>query len=129
LKQLGTFTRAPHENSGRNPANMGSPYVPLDSWVYPAFDRLIAMGYVQTGFLGLRPWTRMECARLVEETKDHDTDNSAVKNYIETLSQEFSAELNGVSRQEAVESVYIRVPGISGSPLPDGYHFGKTTIT
>src|SRR5205823_4291999 len=69
LKQLGTFTRAPHENSGRNPANMGSPYVPLDSWVYPAFDRLIAMGYVQTGFLGMRPWTRMESARLLEEAE------------------------------------------------------------
>src|SRR5205807_1551992 len=24
-----------------SPANQGSPYVPLDSWVYPAFDRLI----------------------------------------------------------------------------------------
>jgi hypothetical protein len=24
------------------PGNMGSPYVPIDSWVYPAFDRLAA---------------------------------------------------------------------------------------
>ena len=27
-----------------NPGNMGSLYVPLDSWIYPAFDRLIALG-------------------------------------------------------------------------------------
>jgi membrane-associated phospholipid phosphatase len=26
------------------PSNMGSPYVPMDSWVYSAFDRLAAMG-------------------------------------------------------------------------------------
>src|SRR6266850_2930485 len=26
-----------------SPANQGSPYVPLDSWIYPALDRLIAM--------------------------------------------------------------------------------------
>src|ERR1700719_1679111 len=51
----------------RNPANMGSPYVPIDSWVYPAFQRLAAWGYLQTDMLGQRPWTRIECARLLEE--------------------------------------------------------------
>src|SRR5579859_5118330 len=60
------------ESSGdkeRNPANMGSPYVPLDSWVYSALERLIALGYIKTGYLGIRPWTRMECARMLEETE------------------------------------------------------------
>ena len=27
----------------RNPANMGSPSVPLDSWIYPALERLVAL--------------------------------------------------------------------------------------
>jgi len=62
----GDFIEA-SEKGPRNPANMGSPYVPLDSWVYPAFDRLIATGYVQSAFLGMRPWTRMQCARLLDE--------------------------------------------------------------
>ena len=53
----------------RNPENMGSPYVPIDSWVYPAFDRLISLGYIGSAYLGIRPWTRMECARLVEEAE------------------------------------------------------------
>ncbi len=44
---------------------MGSPQVPLGSWVYPAFDRLAALGYAPSAFASLRPWTRMECARLV----------------------------------------------------------------
>jgi membrane-associated phospholipid phosphatase len=54
----------------RNPAYMGSPYVSLDSWVYPALTRLAALGYVDSAFLGMRPWTRMECARLLDEIED-----------------------------------------------------------
>ena len=49
---------------------MGSPYVPLDSWVYPAMERLAAFGYIKTASLGIRPWTRMECARLVGEAAE-----------------------------------------------------------
>src|SRR6516164_939290 len=39
------------------PAIMGSPFVTVDSWVYPAVMRLYGMGYVDHVFLGLRPWT------------------------------------------------------------------------
>src|SRR5580692_9484668 len=52
------------------PRNMGSPYVPMDSWVYSAFERLAAMGYVNSGIFGMRPWTRLECLRLVDEAQD-----------------------------------------------------------
>src|SRR5580658_5468886 len=58
------------QNSGHNPRHMGSVYVPLDSWIYPALDRLAAMGYREPGFAGMRPWTRMECARMIDESKD-----------------------------------------------------------
>src|SRR6266852_1833515 len=34
-------------------SNMGSPYVPMDSWVYPAFERLAALGHVNSGFFGM----------------------------------------------------------------------------
>src|SRR5690348_4024691 len=37
-------------------------YVPLDSWVYAAFDRLAALGYASSAYSGMRPWTRGECA-------------------------------------------------------------------
>jgi hypothetical protein len=49
----------------RTPAELGSPYVPLDSWVYAAFDRLAALGYAPSAYANLRPWTRMECARII----------------------------------------------------------------
>src|SRR5580692_10617254 len=45
----------------RNPDNMASPYVLLDSWIYPALERLIAMGYIRSNILGMRPWTRIAC--------------------------------------------------------------------
>src|SRR5882672_12061039 len=53
-----------------SPANQGSPYVPLDSWIYPALDRLIGTGMFDSGFTGVRPWTRSECARLLTEASD-----------------------------------------------------------
>ena len=53
-----------------SPAFTGSPYVPLDSWIYPALERLAAMGYIKTAILGLRPWTRAECARLLSEAQE-----------------------------------------------------------
>src|ERR1700739_3724461 len=49
------------------PAGMGSPNVPLDSWVYPAIERLAAQGLVQSEFLNIRPWTRLECVALLNE--------------------------------------------------------------
>ena len=54
----------------RNPNYMASPYVPIDSWIYPALQRLIALGYMESSMLGMRPWTRMACARLVEEAEE-----------------------------------------------------------
>src|SRR5258708_4122641 len=60
----------------RTPAELGSPSVPLDSWVYAAFDRLAALGYAPSAFANLRPWTRMECARIIEAAGDDlDIDN------------------------------------------------------
>jgi hypothetical protein len=49
------------------PRSIGSPYVELDSWIYPAIERLTALGYIHDVFLGMRPWTGLECARLVQE--------------------------------------------------------------
>ena len=58
------------EDKVRNPQNMGSSYVPLDSWVYPLLERLAGMGFIHTAYLGMRPWTRMQCARLLEEANE-----------------------------------------------------------
>src|SRR6516225_2037477 len=59
------------QTRGLSSNNMGSPYVPLDSWIYPALLRLAGMGALDTAFLGMRPWTRSECARLLSEASDY----------------------------------------------------------
>jgi hypothetical protein len=116
--------------------NMGSPYVPLDSWVYPAFDRLIALGFIRTGFLDMRPWTRMECARLVLESQDQlnedDPEQSEAARLHSSLQSEFSSETEllsgGNNLTVNIESAYSRATEASGKPLTDGYHFAQTVI-
>src|SRR5271169_6698060 len=82
------------------PSNMGSPYVPMDSWVYSAFERLAAMGYVNSGMFGMRPWTRLECVRLLNESENHRIEDSssseAARTYVQ-LSKEFADELREMS--------------------------------
>jgi membrane-associated phospholipid phosphatase len=118
--------------------NMGSPYVPMDSWIYPALDRLEALGYLPEGFLGQRPWTRMECARLISDAGDKINDDpaspAAASSILRDLDDEFATELNllggGSNLNARLESVYARVTGISGEPLSDGekYDFGQTIV-
>ena len=48
VRKWGTFERYVGEELGREASRIGSSYVPLDSWMVPAFDRLEAMGYLPT---------------------------------------------------------------------------------
>jgi len=129
------FLRQTHASSS---ANMGSPYVPLDSWVYPAMDQLIAQGVIRSAFVDMRPWTRFECARLVTEAgeslADVDAGSSQLANIYDALAKEFSSETEllggGENTRARVESAYTRFTGISGQPLSQGYNydFGQTVI-
>jgi len=118
----------------RNPNYMASPYVPIDSWIYPALQRLIAMGYTRSNMLGMRPWTRMACAQMLEDAGDklqNDEVGEAGKIY-RALASEFATEtarLDGAANVGArVDSVYTRALEISGTPLRDGFNFGQTII-
>src|SRR6266478_2116004 len=123
-------------NENSSPANHGSPYVPLDSWIYPALDRLAAMGSIDSGFAGMKPWTRNECARLLQEASEpvdvEGRGGPEAEKLYRLLETEFRDELDGKGGdgqfRGRVESVYARVIGISGAPLTDGNHFGQTLI-
>ena len=121
----GVFDR---EKGEFDPAKLGSPFVPLDSWVYPALKRLAALGYIHSQLVGMEPWTRRECLRLVEEADDSAQDldlDSDVRRTIRTLKAEFSTD--GQHYESAqIESIYTRYGHISGTPLRDSYHFGQT---
>lgn len=118
----------------RDRQDMGSPFVPLDSWVYPAFEWLAALRYVKSGITGLKPWTRMECARLTEEAAEAvqaaDAPNHEAAGFVTRLQQEFAYEnglLSGGHNLTAnLDSLYVRAASISGPALTDSYHFGQT---
>jgi len=114
---------------------MGSSYVPLDSWVYPALQRLAALGYIKSESLSIRPWTRLECRRLLSEAASRGADSEAppeVQQLFASLSQEFGHEFQLMNGERNLngqfESAYSRFTGISGTPLTDNYHFGQTLL-
>ena len=113
----------------------GSTYVPMDSWIYPALDRLHSLGYLDSAFMGLRPWTRLSIAHMLELSSDRiDTDegNDEAKSiYLAVLDEvqpdiDNAAELNHPNGQ--LESVYTQLRGMSGTPLRDSFHLGQTII-
>lgn len=116
--------------------NMASSYVPIESWVYPAFDRLVAEGYLPDAIVSLRPWTRMACARLVQQAEDdviHDRNRpSDAVALLRSLKDEYAVEqqqLNGGRNVEFhLDSVDQRSTSIAGRPLTDGYHFAQTIV-
>ncbi|MBE0598373.1 MAG: capsule assembly Wzi family protein, partial [Desulfuromonadales bacterium] len=46
------------------------PTIPLDSWIYPALDKLAGLGLVDSALQGSRPFSRLEAARLTREARD-----------------------------------------------------------
>jgi hypothetical protein len=131
-----TTIQASGTSNSRNTANMASTYVPIESWVYPALDRLAAEGYVPSVIFSLRPWTRIACARMMEEAGKriaHDQrppSDAAV--LLRSLREEFAVEqqeIEGVrNRDFGLEAVEERSTSITGRPLTDGYHFAETIV-
>lgn len=116
----------------------GPVLVPMDSWVYSALDRLAAMGYISDQTSGVRPWTRRECIRQMNEAQhvlsnqlDTGEPGSPAANeglrLLADLRREFSND-QMASTYLSLDSVYTRYVGIMGRPLTDGFNFGQTLI-
>jgi hypothetical protein len=109
----------------------GSTDVPMDSWIYPALERIAAMGFVASQNIAIRPWTRQECLRQVREAEENlfDSRNGDVLNdEAEGLVSDLLRELARPEDQNEVafDSAYTRYGVIAGPALTDGYHFGQT---
>jgi len=123
-----------------DPDRIGSTNVPMDSWVYPALDRLAAMGFLPSQSIAIRPWSRVECARQVAEASEmlaaNDTEGNhfsrseqnEAERLLDALRREFEGEAraNEANESIALESVYTRYGNIAGPALADSYHFGQT---
>jgi hypothetical protein len=120
------------------PASLGSPFIPVDSWVYPAVFRLYGMGFVDHVFLDMRPWTRSGVIRMLEdvaariEDADPGPETDQAQEMYEALSHELRTGMAGpcmgLKGHTRIESVYTIARAISGIPLRDSYHLGSTVI-
>ncbi|WP_348266367.1 capsule assembly Wzi family protein [Edaphobacter paludis] len=114
------------------PDHYGSTYIPVDSWVYPAMTRLYSMGFLDTMFLGMRPWTRRSALHMIQESKYDiiNSNNEEAQDILAKLLTEFDAEVpSGFTKRGAVyglESTYTRFMGVGGTTLRDSYHIGQT---
>ena len=116
-----------------DPDTIGSTNVPMDSWIYPALERLAAMGFIPGQSSAIRPWTRQECLRqlhLAENLADLKEEYSpSLRAQAHLLMADLQTELESEPQYRAslsLESVYARYGTIAGPALADSYHFGQT---
>ena len=79
----------------------GSPYVPLDSWVYPTLRRLAALGYIKGQVADTAPWTRAECFRQTAEAAATETFNRSF--YVQDSSDKECIRLSPIFRLSSQE--------------------------
>ncbi len=113
----------------------GSTYVPMDSWLYSALDRLHALGYIDTAYLGLRPWTRLSIAHMLALSADRitsDTNNDEARVIYFAVLREVQPDIEATTSlsdpRYILESAYTQMRGIAGSPLRDSFHLGQAII-
>ena len=94
--------------------------------------RLYGLGYVDTMFLGMRPWTRLSVLHMLEKSQDkivlgNDTEAQGI---LAALLRELRDEISQGNAVRGsvygVQSVYTRFLGISGPILNDSFHLGQT---
>lgn len=120
------------------PDSLGSPYIPVDSWVYPAVMRLYSLGFVGDIYLGIRPWTRASLLHVLEgtETNIQDANGSPAAEEAEGIYEDLmhfmEADIQGPCLTHEgnahLESSYTLMRAISGTPLRDSFHLGSTII-
>ncbi len=117
--------------------DLGSAYIPVDSIVYPMALRLYSMGYLDTAFINMRPWTRRSLLHMLEQSSPAiiaSGDDQAVDllakldHYIASEGAEDGTTELHFDRGNVygVQSVYTRIMGISGQTLRDSFHLGQT---
>jgi len=125
------------EGLGERHDVLGSVYIPVDSIVYPMALRLYSMGFLDTAFINMRPWTRRSLMHMLEQTSPAviASGNDQAIDILAKLDYYLAAEGAEDAATEVhfdrgnvygVQSAYTRMMGISGQTLRDSYHLGQT---
>lgn len=112
---------------------LGSTYIPMDSWMYPALLRLYSMGYLDTAQLSLRPWTRRSVLHMLDESES-DIRFDGKEQALEVLDKLYYAlrdepRIDGPHNRGLVygtESAYAGVRIVGGTVLRDSWNLGQT---
>lgn len=120
------------------PSSLGSPFIPVDSWVYPAILRLYSLGFLNHVFLDIRPWTRASVAHMLEDAggRIEDADPGPATDEAQELYETLQHELNDVTAgpcgahksSMVIESLYTDMRAMSGTPLRDSFHLGSSIV-
>ncbi len=126
MPPYGPMPAKPHTDA------LGSTYIPVDSIVYPLALRLYSLGYLNTSFIMMRPWTRRSLLHMLEKSEDditYDGNDEAVAILAKLQDYLVDETPSGDLKRGAVygvESAYTRLMGIGGPVLRDSYHLGQT---
>ena len=133
-------TSSPATQSVCVPASKDTAYIPVDSWIYPAINRLYAMGYLDLVFMDQRPWTRETIGKMlgevaenleVAEDEKRSSGEEAQKIYAALVRElNYSPQHTCLLHEENlhVEQVYSATRVLTGTPLRDSHHLGQSII-
>ncbi|MDP9039531.1 MAG: capsule assembly Wzi family protein [Acidobacteriota bacterium] len=94
--------------------------------------RLYGMGYLDTMFLSIRPYTRRSALHMLQASESAilSGDDAEAQEILASLMSELTDEgiTDGARRGTVygLQSVYTRIEGVSGTILQDSYHLGQS---
>lgn len=114
---------------------LGSSYIPVDSWMYPALLRLYSMGFLETAFISMRPWTRRSTLHMLMQTESdvRNSGNREALKLLNSLEDALQGESDNGGTQKrglvyGLESVYVGARQTGGPVLRDSFHVGQTFV-
>ncbi len=132
---------APDYGSTSQPTDcdtLGSPFIPVDSWMYQEMSRLYSLGFVNHVYFDLRPWTRASLRNILNDThvlienSNEGPITDQAREIYEALNRELNrgaqGECGGPSSGVFFESAYSVARAISGPSLRDSFHLGSTIV-
>jgi hypothetical protein len=118
--------------------NLSSAYIPVDSTVYPMALRLYSLGYLDTAFINMRPWTRRSLLHMLQLSTPAimSGGNNQAIDILAKLDEYLAAEdptapMDGTRFRPrgmvyGVQSLYTRVMGVDNQALRNSFYLGQT---